>query len=142
MSVAETRTEIEEVRHWVGGRLTPSNSGRSGTVWNPATGEQQGRVLFASANEVDSAVAIAKTAFPAWRSTPLSRRTEILFKVRELVAANRREIARVITAEHGKTLADAMGEVARGLENIEFACGIPQQLKGDFSEQASRGVDV
>jgi malonate-semialdehyde dehydrogenase (acetylating)/methylmalonate-semialdehyde dehydrogenase len=111
-------------------------------VWNPATGEPQARVDFASAEEVDRAVESAKSAFPEWRATALSRRAEIMFKLRELVDANRGRIAEIITSEHGKTLPDAMGEVARGLENLEFACGIPNLLKGGFSEQASRGVDV
>jgi malonate-semialdehyde dehydrogenase (acetylating)/methylmalonate-semialdehyde dehydrogenase len=111
-------------------------------VWNPAVGEVQARVDFANTREVDRAVESAKNAFAEWRSTPLSRRAEILFKFRELVDANRRRIAETITSEHGKTLPDAMGEVARGLENIEFACGIPNLLKGGFSEQASRGIDV
>jgi malonate-semialdehyde dehydrogenase (acetylating)/methylmalonate-semialdehyde dehydrogenase len=111
-------------------------------VWNPATGDAQARVDFASAEEVDRAVESAKVAFPEWRATALSRRAEIMFKLRELVDANRRRIAEIITSEHGKTFPDALGEVARGLENIEFACGIPNLLKGGFSEQASRGVDV
>jgi malonate-semialdehyde dehydrogenase (acetylating)/methylmalonate-semialdehyde dehydrogenase len=111
-------------------------------VWNPATGEPQAAVALASAEEVDQAVATAQRAFPAWRATPLSRRAEIMFKVRELVDANRRRIAEMITLEHGKTIADALGEVARGLENIEFACGVPHLLKGGYSEQASKGIDV
>jgi malonate-semialdehyde dehydrogenase (acetylating)/methylmalonate-semialdehyde dehydrogenase len=111
-------------------------------VWNPATGEAQARVDFADVAEVDRAVECAKNSFPEWRATALSRRAEIMFKFRDLVDANRRRIAEIITSEHGKTLPDAMGEVARGLENIEFSCGIPNLLKGGFSEQASRGVDV
>jgi malonate-semialdehyde dehydrogenase (acetylating)/methylmalonate-semialdehyde dehydrogenase len=111
-------------------------------VWNPATGEEQAHVAFASAAEVDRAVADAKAAFPAWRATPLSRRAEVMFKLRDLVDSNRRKLATMLTMEHGKTLSDAMGEVARGLENIEFACGVPNLLKGAFSEQSSRGIDV
>lgn len=139
MSVA---IEIERVNHWVSGKRTPSESGRSGIVWNPATGQPRSHVDFASVEEVDTAVTAAQAAFPTWRATALSRRSEVLFKMRELVDANRREIAAILSAEHGKTIADAMGEVARGLENIEFACGAPQLLKGSFSEQASRGIDV
>ncbi|HEY3738435.1 MAG TPA: aldehyde dehydrogenase family protein, partial [Bryobacteraceae bacterium] len=120
----------------------PSESGRSAPVWNPATGEARATVQFASIADVDHAVAVAQAAFASWRSTPISRRAEMMFKLRELVDANRREIAELITLEHGKTSPDAMGEVARGLENIEFACGIPHMLKGGFSEQASRGIDV
>jgi malonate-semialdehyde dehydrogenase (acetylating)/methylmalonate-semialdehyde dehydrogenase len=142
MAIADTSIGIRTVSHWIGGHLTPSESGRSGVVWNPATGEAQAKVDFASVEEVDRAVAVAKHAFAEWRATPLSRRSEVMFKLRELVDANRRRIAEILTSEHGKTLPDAMGEVARGLENIEFACGIPNLLKGGFSEQASRGIDV
>jgi malonate-semialdehyde dehydrogenase (acetylating) / methylmalonate-semialdehyde dehydrogenase len=133
---------IKSVNHWIGGRVSPSKSGRFGIVWNPATGEEQAHVDFAGAADVDEAVQVAKDAFTTWREAPLSRRAEIMFKLRELVDANRRRIATTISLEHGKTVADAMGEVARGLENIEFACGIPNLLKGGFSEQASRGIDV
>src|SRR3984957_1341928 len=133
---------LKTVSHWIGGKQVPSTSGRHGTVWNPATGEAEAHVDFADAREVDLAVDRAHAAFPEWRATPLSRRSETMFRLRELVDANRREIAALITLEHGKTQSDAMGEVARGLENIEFACGIPNLLKGGFSEQASRGVDV
>jgi malonate-semialdehyde dehydrogenase (acetylating)/methylmalonate-semialdehyde dehydrogenase len=111
-------------------------------VFDPATGVQQASVDFASVEEVDHAVAVAKAAFPAWRATNLSRRAEVMFHMRELVDANRKEIASLISNEHGKVLGDALGEVARGLENIEFACGIPNLLKGGYSEQASGGVDV
>jgi malonate-semialdehyde dehydrogenase (acetylating) / methylmalonate-semialdehyde dehydrogenase len=142
MSLATTAIGIRSVNHWIGGLASPSDSGRFGIVWNPATGEEQAHVDFASAAEVDRAVQVAKDAFTNWREVPLSRRAEIMFKVRELVDANRRKIATMISLEHGKTVADAMGEVARGLENIEFACGIPNLLKGGFSEQASRGIDV
>jgi malonate-semialdehyde dehydrogenase (acetylating)/methylmalonate-semialdehyde dehydrogenase len=137
-----TAVGIRSVNHWIGGHPIPSKSGRTGIVWNPATGEPQAHVDFASVEEVDHAVAVAKKAFPAWRATALSRRAEILFKFRELIDANRRNIAEMLTMEHGKTLADAMGEVARGTENVEFACGIPNLLKSGFTEQASRGIDV
>jgi len=146
MAIADISTlvnlGIRTVNHWIGGRLTASSSGRSGVVWNPATGQAQAMVDFASVEEVDHAVGVAKRAFAEWRATPLSRRAEVMFKLRELVDSNRRRIAEMLTSEHGKTLPDAMGEVARGLENIEFACGIPNLLKGGFSEQASRGIDV
>jgi malonate-semialdehyde dehydrogenase (acetylating)/methylmalonate-semialdehyde dehydrogenase len=133
---------MNRVSHWVDGKVVAGTSGRSGVVWNPATGEQAGSVDLASIGEVDAAVAVAKGAFPSWRATNLSRRAEVMFRMRELVDANRKEIASVLSAEHGKVLGDALGEVARGLENIEFACGIPQLLKGSYSEQASSGVDV
>jgi len=142
MPVLDTPATTATVSHWIGGKPVAGQSGRSATVWNPATGEARAQVHLASIEEVDHAVAVAKDAFTAWRATPISRRAETMFKLRELVDANRRKIAELITLEHGKTIPDAMGEVARGLENIEFACGIPQMLKGGFSEQASRGVDV
>ncbi|MGA7413990.1 MAG: CoA-acylating methylmalonate-semialdehyde dehydrogenase [Bryobacteraceae bacterium] len=140
--MAASAIEIKRISHWIAGKPSLSKSMRSGVVWNPATGEQQASVDFASAEEVDHAVAVAQEAFGAWRATPLSRRAEVMFKLRQLVDGNRERIARILTLEHGKTLPDAMGEVARGLENIEFACGIPNLLKGGFSEQASRGIDI
>ncbi len=142
MTFEETATAVRSVNHWIGGKAVASTSGRTATVWNPATGQPQANVELADAKDVDLAVATAKQAFPAWRETPLSRRAEIMFKVRELIDANRRTIAEFLTLEHGKVISDAMGEVARGLENVEFACGIPHLLKGGYSEQASRGVDV
>ena len=136
------KRSLMNIHHWIAGKAAPSASGRTGIVWNPATGERQASVDFADPAEVDAAVAAAKSAWPEWRATPLSRRAEILFRFRELLVANRLRIAQRISLEHGKTVADALGEVARGIENVEFACGIPNLLKGGFSEQASRGVDV
>ena len=130
------------IDHWIDGRTVGSKSGRTGNIFDPATGQVQGTVGFADVDEVDQAVANAKAALPAWRSTNLSRRAEIMFNMRELVSANRKEIAALLTQEHGKVTADALGELARGLENIEYACGIPNLLKGGYSEQASAGVDV
>ena len=133
---------MERLGHWVGGKQMSGESGRTGPVFNPATGEQTHEVDFASVDEVDRAVDAAREAFPGWRATSLSKRAEIMFRIRDLVDEHRREIATLITLQHGKVLSDAMGEVARGLENIEFACGIPNLLKGGFTEQASTGVDV
>ncbi len=133
---------MNTIEHWIDGRIVASTSGRVGRVFNPATGEQSGEVALASVDEVDTAVASAKAAFPSWRATSLSRRSEVMFRMRELVDANRKEIASRLTAEHGKVISDAMGEVARGLENIEFACGVPHLMKGGFSEQAATGIDV
>ena len=133
---------MKRISHWINGGTVASTSGRTGPIWNPATGEQQAEVGFASVAEVDTAVAAAAAAFPAWRATSLSRRSEVMFHFRELVDANRKEIATHLTSEHGKVLGDALGEVARGLENVEFACGIPHLLKGGFSEQVSAGIDV
>ena len=133
---------MNKIHHWIGGAEVIGSSGRTGRVYNPATGEQSGEVDFASVDEVDRAVAAANAAFPEWRSTSLSRRSEVLFKLRELIDRHRVDIARVLTSEHGKVPSDAQGEVARGLENIEFACGVPYLLKGGYTEQASGGVDV
>src|SRR5437879_1099670 len=133
---------VKAINHWIGGKRVAGTSGRSGPVYNPAAGVQTGAVDFASVEEVDAAVAAAKEAFPDWRALSLSRRTELFFRIRKLVDERREDIARFLTAEHGKVLSDALGEVARGLEVIEFCCGIPELLKGGFSEQASTGVDV
>jgi malonate-semialdehyde dehydrogenase (acetylating) / methylmalonate-semialdehyde dehydrogenase len=140
----ELLEEVVAINHWVGGasRGAGSGAGRTGKVWNPGTGRQVGAVSLASVAEVDDAVAVAKEAFVEWRKSSLSRRTEILFKLRNLIDANRERLATVISTENGKTLADARGEVARGLENVEFACGVPSLLKGGYSEQVSSGVDV
>jgi malonate-semialdehyde dehydrogenase (acetylating)/methylmalonate-semialdehyde dehydrogenase len=142
VSPAEQSAEVTRISHWIGGESVAGTSGRSGPVYNPATGRKTGEVDFASVEEVDRAVQAAKAAFPDWRAVSLSRRTETLFRVRQLVHENREEIAKLLTAEHGKVLSDALGEVARGLEVIEFCCGIPELLKGGFSEQASTGIDV
>jgi malonate-semialdehyde dehydrogenase (acetylating)/methylmalonate-semialdehyde dehydrogenase len=142
LSAAEPGVDLGQVSHWIGGRLVEGTSGRHGPVYDPATGRQTKWVDFASAEEVDAAVAAAASAFPAWRATSLSKRTEIMFRIRNLVDARRREIAAILTAEHGKVPSDALGEIARGLENLEFACGIPHLLKGGYSEQVSGGIDV
>ena len=137
--VAESRQadapgSTERVNHWINGGRVAGTSDRSGPVYNPATGEVAREVDFASVEEVDAAVTAAKAAFPAWRATSISRRTEILFRIRNLVDTHREEIVAHLTREHGKVRTDALGEVARGLENIEFATGIPHLLKGGFSE--------
>jgi malonate-semialdehyde dehydrogenase (acetylating) / methylmalonate-semialdehyde dehydrogenase len=132
----------KRIHHWIAGKPHPSTSGRSAPVWNPATGVVQAQVDLASVEEINHAVATAKAASVGWRATPLARRAEIMFKFRELLDANRQELAQIISLEHGKVPSDAMGEIARGLENVEFACGVPHLLKGGFSEQVSRGVDV
>ena len=133
---------MDRISHWVGGKSVAGESGRTGPVFNPAIGAQTHEVDFASAGEVDAAVATAQEAFGGWRRTSLSKRADILFRIREAVHEHLKDIARLITEQHGKVLSDAMGEVARGLENIEFATGIPHLLKGGFTEQASTGVDV
>jgi malonate-semialdehyde dehydrogenase (acetylating) / methylmalonate-semialdehyde dehydrogenase len=140
--VIDAPVTVQPVNHWIGGKRVEGRSGRSGKVFNPATGVQSGEVDFASVEEVDAAVQAAKQAFPAWRALSLSRRAELFFTIRKLFDEHRQDLARLLTAEHGKVLSDAMGEVARGLEVIEFCCGIPTLLKGGFSEQASTGIDV
>ncbi len=137
-----TGLEAGRVSHWIEGRTVAGTSGREGPVYDPATGQVTRQVDFASVEEVGLAVAAAKAAFPVWRSTSLSKRTDIMFKIRNLVEANRKEIAALLTAEHGKVPSDALGEIARGIENLEFACGIASLLKGGYSEQVSGGVDV
>ncbi|MDQ7909003.1 CoA-acylating methylmalonate-semialdehyde dehydrogenase [Phytohabitans sp. ZYX-F-186] len=130
------------IPHWMDGAVRAGTSGRTSPVFNPASGKQSGEVDLASASEVAAAVASAKAAFKAWRSASLSKRSAVLFAFRQLLLDGADELAQIITAEHGKVLADAHGEIARGLENVEFACGVPQLLKGGFSEQAATGVDV
>ena len=141
-SASESATSLPVVGHWIGGAPVAGTSGRRGRVWDPASGVQARWVDLASAEELDTAVAAARAALPAWRSTSLSRRTEILFRIRNLVEQHRRDLAALLTAEHGKVPSDALGEIARGLENLEFACGIGHLLKGGYTEQASTGVDV
>ncbi len=133
---------MQTISHWVGGALVPGQSGRTSSVFDPATATQTGVVELASASEVDAAVAAVLPVAREWRKVSLSRRSAILFAFRELLVKHADELAAIVTAEHGKVLSDAAGEVARGLENVEFACGIPQLLKGSFSEQAASGVDV
>ncbi len=129
------------IGHYIGGHLIAGTSGRTQDVFNPATGAVTGKVALASKTEVGAAVAAAQAAFPAWADTPPIRRARILFKFLELVNAHKDELAHCITAEHGKVFTDAQGEVTRGIDIIEFACGIPQLLKGDFTDQVSTGID-
>jgi malonate-semialdehyde dehydrogenase (acetylating)/methylmalonate-semialdehyde dehydrogenase len=140
--VVDAPTTVKPINHWIAGAAYPGRSGRTGPVFNPATGEQSGAVDFASVEEVDLAVQSARDAAPAWRALSLAKRAELFFAIRELFHAQREEIAKHLTREHGKVLSDAMGEVTRGLEVIEFCCGIPHLLKGGMTEQASSGVDV
>ncbi len=133
---------MKQIQHWIGGAPTPGGSTRHGPVFNPATGEQTGEVALATPADVDLAVGTAARAFETWRVTSLTQRQNIMFAYRELVAARRRDIAAQLTAEHGKTLDDALGEVQRGLEVVEFACNIAHLQKGEFSEQVTTGVDT
>jgi len=141
MSAAVT-TELKTIGHWIGGELVQGGSGRTGPVYNPATGEQTGEVALASVEEIDRAVAAAKQAFSEWRTWSLSKRANLFFRIYDLFDEHREDLARLLTAEHGKVLSDALGEVQRGIEVIEFVCGIPTLLKGAYSEQAATGIDV
>ena len=133
---------MTQITHWINGALDTHASQRSGEVFNPATGKVTKTVAFADAATVDRAVNAATEAFTSWRHSSLTKRTQVLFAFRELVQQNKEKIAALITDEHGKVLSDAAGEVTRGLEVVEFACGIPHLLKGGFSEEVSSGVDV
>jgi malonate-semialdehyde dehydrogenase (acetylating) / methylmalonate-semialdehyde dehydrogenase len=138
-TLADTRT----LSHWIAGRTAPlPEGGRFGPIHNPATGAVTGEVALASRTETEAAISAAADAFPAWRDTSLSKRVAILFAFRELLNTRKGELAEIITAEHGKVLSDAMGEIARGQEVVEFACGIPHLLKGGHTENASTRVDV
>jgi malonate-semialdehyde dehydrogenase (acetylating)/methylmalonate-semialdehyde dehydrogenase len=129
------------IQHFINGQVTAGESSHSQDVYNPATGRVTGRVSLASALDVNSAVESAQAAFPAWSDTPPIRRARVLFKFLELLNAHKDELAEAITKEHGKVFTDAQGEVARGIDIVEFACGIPQLLKGDYTEQVSTGID-
>ncbi len=133
---------MKHCTHWIGGKPWDGAAGRHGDIYDPATGQVTGSVDFASAAVVGDAVAAAAKALPGWRGTSLSKRTQILFAFRELVRAHQPELAAAISSEHGKVVSDAAGEVARGLEVAEFACGISHLLKGAFSENVSTGVDA
>ncbi len=134
-------TAEQDLGHFIGGRRVAGRSGRAGDVFNPATGRRTAKVAFASAEEVRSAVAAARAAVPGWATTPPVLRARVLFKFRDLLERHRADIAALVTAEHGKTLEDAAGSVTRGLEVVEFACGIPQLLKGEFTDNVGRAID-
>ena len=129
------------IAHFISGQTTVGSASRSQDVFNPATGAVTGRVVLANSHDVNTAVASAQAAFPAWADTPPLRRARVMFKFLELLNQHRDELARMITAEHGKVFTDAQGEVTRGIDIVEFACGIPQLLKGDFTDQVSTGID-
>ena len=133
---------MRTIEHWIAGKTIAGSSDRTAAVFNPATGQQQAEVCLGSEDDVQAAIAAAKDAFREWSQTSVSRRAKVMFSFRELVNAHAGEIAELITDEHGKVLSDALGEVQRGLEVVEFACGIPSLLKGDFSDQVSTDVDT
>ena len=129
------------IAHFISGQTTTGSSARSQDVFNPATGAVTGRVTLANTHDVNTAVASAQAAFPAWADTPPLKRARVMFKFLELLNQHRDQLAHMITAEHGKVFTDAQGEVTRGIDIVEFACGIPQLLKGDFTDQVSTGID-
>ncbi len=133
---------MKDIGHWLNGARTAGASGRYGDLFNPAVGEASGRVALASAAEVDAAVQAAKAALPAWSAQTPLRRARVMFKLKGLIEDHMDELAELVSAEHGKTVDDAKGSVTRGLEVVEFACGIPQLLKGEFSESVGTGVDL
>ncbi len=141
MSIPAPSATLSRIDHHIGGRRI-SGTGPTAPVFDPATGRQTGEVALATPNEVDAAVAAARTAFEGWAQTPPIRRARVLFKFRERLEAEARTLAARITAEHGKTFDDALGEVARGLEVVEFACGIPQLLKGEFTDNVGGRIDA
>ncbi|WP_287929190.1 aldehyde dehydrogenase family protein, partial [Arthrobacter sp.] len=132
---------MNTTEHWINGSYVPAG-GRTAPVTNPATGKVTAEVALASVEDGHAAVAAAKAAFPAWRDLSLTRRTQILFAFRELLNARKGELAAIITSEHGKVLDDALGEVSRGQEVVEFACGMPHLMKGSYTENASTKVDI
>jgi malonate-semialdehyde dehydrogenase (acetylating)/methylmalonate-semialdehyde dehydrogenase len=135
-------SNLPVVPHWIDGALSPSSSGRTAPVYDPALGVETKRVALANEAEIAAAVASAQAAFPAWRDASLAKRTSVMFAFREILNNRKGELAEIITSEHGKVVSDALGEIARGQEVVEFACGLNQLLKGDFTENASTGVDV
>lgn len=136
-----TLERVSSYSHWVAGRLTPGTSGRAGDVFNPSLGLVAARVALADASEVDAAVRAARAAFPAWAATSALKRARVLFRFKEIVEQRRAELAKVIASEHGKLVSDAAGEVTRGLEVVEFACGAPHLTKGEFAPDVGTGVD-
>ena len=141
MGAPEAFTATAEVGHYIDGQRVASTSGRRQPVWNPATGTVARQVALASVDEIDAAVASARAAFPAWADMPPIRRARIMNKFLELLNQHRDTLAAMITAEHGKVYTDAQGEVTRGIDIVEFACGVPQLLKGDYTDQVSTGID-
>jgi malonate-semialdehyde dehydrogenase (acetylating)/methylmalonate-semialdehyde dehydrogenase len=133
---------LDTIQHQIGGTSTAGNSHRTAPVYDPATGTEQRHVLLAEPADVDAAVQAAKAAYATWREVSVTRRARIMFTFRDLVDRHADELARIVSAEHGKTLDDAKGEVIRGMEVVEYACGIAELLKGEFSEQVSTDVDL
>ncbi|WP_017616026.1 CoA-acylating methylmalonate-semialdehyde dehydrogenase [Nocardiopsis salina] len=133
---------MNTIAHWIDGKPATGDSSRTAPVWNPATGSEQARVLLAEPSDVDTAVASARAAFETWSQTSLTQRTRIMFRLRELLTRHEDELGRLVAAEHGKVVDDARGEIVRGREVVEYACGITSALQGGYSDQVSGGVDT
>jgi malonate-semialdehyde dehydrogenase (acetylating)/methylmalonate-semialdehyde dehydrogenase len=133
---------MRAIRNFINGAGASANGGRAGRVFNPNTGAQQAEVGFSNAADLDAAVAAASAAFPGWAATNPQRRARVMFAFKQLVEANMDELAHLLSSEHGKVIADSKGDIQRGLEVIEFACGIPHALKGEYTEGAGPGIDV
>ena len=133
---------MREIGHFVGGKEVKGTSGRFGDVFNPNTGEVQAKVALAKHSEVEHAIAVAELAQPAWAATNPQRRARVFFRFLELVQKDTENLAKLLSSEHGKTIADSKGDIQRGVEVVEFACGIPHLLKGEFSESAGPGIDL
>ncbi|MDR3417294.1 MAG: CoA-acylating methylmalonate-semialdehyde dehydrogenase [Nevskia sp.] len=142
LNSAREPAAVPTVCHWVGGKAQGGTADRGGDVFNPSTGRVTARVPFASAEELNACVAVAQAAFAGWAGTPPLRRSRILFRFRQLLEEAGDQLAAVISREHGKTLSDARGEIVRGLEVVEFACGIPDLIKGEYNENVGTGVDA
>ena len=133
---------MRDIGHFIGGKQVKGNSGRTGDVFDPNTGEAQAMVALASKSEVEAVIANAEAAFPAWAATNPQRRARVMFKFLELIQVEYDDLARLLSSEHGKTFADAKGDIQRGLEVVEFACGIPHLMKGEYTEGAGPGIDL
>src|ERR1700720_2673315 len=133
---------MRDIGHFIGGKEVKGASGRQGDVFNPNTGEVAAKVALASKTEMEKAIANAEAAFPAWAATNPQRRARVMFKFLELIQSEFDDLARLLSSEHGKTVADSRGDIQRGLEVVEFACGIPHLIKGEFSESAGPGIDL
>ncbi|MCZ6863529.1 MAG: aldehyde dehydrogenase family protein, partial [Alphaproteobacteria bacterium] len=132
---------MNELHHWIGGKKVDGENGRFGDITNPATGEIEAKVPFAGSELIDRTVSVAREAFPSWAATPPLQRARVMFAFKTLIERNLDRLAGLVTAEHGKVLDDAKGSITRGLEVVEFACGIPQLLKGEYTENVGRNVD-
>jgi malonate-semialdehyde dehydrogenase (acetylating) / methylmalonate-semialdehyde dehydrogenase len=133
---------MNKIGHYINGKHVAGTGKRLGDVYNPATGEVQAQITIATATETEAAIAAAQAAFPAWSATPALRRARIMFKFKALLDEHANDLAKAISLEHGKTISDARGEVTRGIEVVEFSCGMPHLMKGDFNDNVGTGIDT